>query len=83
METTFRIELKCKQILSVRMKVCGDTELAGEQSRGTWFDSKICYKITGQVTALDCKSSLNTNCRIGLAVRGFESLPAHTNAEFA
>ena len=35
----------------------------------------------GQVTALDCKSSLNTNCRIGLAVRGFESLPAHTNAE--
>ena len=32
----------------------------------------------GQVTALDCKSSLNTNCRIGLAVRGFESLPAHT-----
>lgn len=33
----------------------------------------------GQVTALDCKSSLITNCRIGLAVRGFESLPAHTN----
>ena len=32
----------------------------------------------GQVTALDCKSSLNTNCRIGLAVRGFESLPTHT-----
>ena len=31
----------------------------------------------GQVTALDCKSSLNTNCRIGLAVRGFESLPTH------
>lgn len=31
----------------------------------------------GQVTALDCKSSLITNCRIGLAVRGFESLPAH------
>ena len=60
------------------MKVCGDTELAGGQSRGTWFDSKICYKITGQVTALDCKSSLNTNCRIGLAVRGFESLPTHT-----
>ena len=25
------------------MKVCGDTELAGEKSRGTWFDSKICY----------------------------------------
>lgn len=31
----------------------------------------------GQVTALDCKSSLNTNCRIGLAVRGFKSLPTH------
>ena len=54
-----------------------DSNMCNIQNRLSNTGSHHKIGIIGKITALDCKSSLNTNCRIGLAVGGFESLSSH------